>query len=252
MRGYVHEIFSSFQGEGPLVGRRQIFVRFSGCPLHCVYCDTPHARDFSSGTLMSESEVLRRISELRTSDLHSISFTGGEPLAQPDFLRTLASSTRKEGLTNYIETNGFNADSFSTTADLFDFASIDIKLKVHNAVPPEKYDELYRNEIETVRISVDSGVYTIVKVVILRGTPVDEIRRICDELSSFDIKFVIQPFTMSKKRRMEREQPGGAWNAVESQAEPRVEELFRISEIAGKFLRDVMVIPQMHKMLDIA
>jgi len=253
--GRIFEIFSSFQGEGTLVGRRQIFIRFAGCPLRCSYCDTPEARNFKAGTEMNVSDVLRCVKALATADLHSISFTGGEPLAQPSFLKEIASKTKSEGFKNYIETSGFNAKAFASVADLFDFASIDIKLSNHDAVSHEKYDELYRNEIETVRISAKKGLKTIVKVVVLRGTKAEEIERICKDIASFDVDFVLQPVSLAEQARR-AEQAGQTEQAgergmrrVES---PSIEEMFKLSEIAGQFIENVHVIPQMHKILGIS
>jgi len=83
--GRIFEIFSSFQGEGTLVGRRQIFIRFAGCPLRCSYCDTPEARNFKAGTEMNVSEVLRCVKALATADLHSISSQEANHSHNPHF-----------------------------------------------------------------------------------------------------------------------------------------------------------------------
>ncbi|MEM4195978.1 MAG: 7-carboxy-7-deazaguanine synthase QueE, partial [Methanothermobacter sp.] len=45
MKAPIMEVFSSIQGEGLLLGKRQIFIRFAGCNLNCSYCDTPESRD---------------------------------------------------------------------------------------------------------------------------------------------------------------------------------------------------------------
>ena len=74
----VSEVFFSIQGEGTRAGRPCVFVRLTGCPLRCVWCDTAYA--FHEGTRRDEDDVIAEI-ERRPSRL--LCLTGGEPLAQP-------------------------------------------------------------------------------------------------------------------------------------------------------------------------
>ena len=85
MKAPIIEIFSSFQGEGLLIGQRQIFVRFAGCNLNCNYCDTNDSKSEKSGKLMTPQQVTDEINRLLTPDCRTISFTGGEPSLYPDF-----------------------------------------------------------------------------------------------------------------------------------------------------------------------
>ncbi len=175
-------------------------------------------------------------------------------------MKELASKTKSEGFKNYIETSGFNAKAFASVADLFDFASIDIKLRNHDAISHEKYDELYGNEIETVRISAKKGLKTIVKVVVLKGTKAEEIERICKDIASFDVDFVLQPVSPAEQakqakqakqaRRAEQTEQTGE-RRMRRVEPPSIEEMFKLSEIAGQFIENVYVIPQMHKILGI-
>ncbi len=75
----ITEIFRSIQGESTHAGRPCIFIRLSGCPLRCTYCDTAYA--FASGTTTTINDILTQITDL---DNHTklIEITGGEPLAQ--------------------------------------------------------------------------------------------------------------------------------------------------------------------------
>ncbi|OGT36708.1 MAG: 7-carboxy-7-deazaguanine synthase QueE [Gammaproteobacteria bacterium RIFCSPHIGHO2_12_FULL_38_14] len=75
----ITEIFYSLQGESDRVGLPTVFVRLTGCPLRCSYCDTAYA--FSGGKPLSIEEILREIKQYRTQ---YVTVTGGEPLAQPD------------------------------------------------------------------------------------------------------------------------------------------------------------------------
>ncbi len=73
----VNEIFFSLQGETSRVGLPTVFVRLTGCPLRCSYCDTEYA--FYNGEGMSISSILEKVSSYGT---HNVTVTGGEPLAQ--------------------------------------------------------------------------------------------------------------------------------------------------------------------------
>ena len=81
----ITEIFHSLQGEARTVGRPTVFVRLTGCPLRCGYCDTAYA--FTGGVLYRQDEVLR---EVATYSPRYVTVTGGEPLAQPSCQPLLA------------------------------------------------------------------------------------------------------------------------------------------------------------------
>ena len=74
----VTEIFYSLQGESGTVGLPTLFVRLTGCPLRCGYCDTTYA--FTGGEWMGLDEIVRRAGEFAP---RYVTVTGGEPLAQP-------------------------------------------------------------------------------------------------------------------------------------------------------------------------
>ena len=80
----VTEIFHSLQGEAATVGLPTAFIRLTGCPLRCQYCDTEYA--FSGGELIELEEILRQVG---TKKVCYVTVTGGEPLAQPDCLGLL-------------------------------------------------------------------------------------------------------------------------------------------------------------------
>lgn len=80
----ITEIFYSLQGESRTVGLPTVFVRLTGCPLRCGYCDTEYA--FSGGEWMSLDEIECAVASHHT---HYVTVTGGEPLAQPGCLPLL-------------------------------------------------------------------------------------------------------------------------------------------------------------------
>ncbi|MGE5307508.1 MAG: 7-carboxy-7-deazaguanine synthase QueE [Deltaproteobacteria bacterium] len=122
MKGKVVEIFASIQGEGVYVGERQLFVRLAGCNLKCGYCDT----DTSKYKEYEPQEVLDELARHK-GQFHAISFTGGEPLVQKDFLKELMRLTRQRGYKNYLETNGTLVAEMAEVAPLTDFVAMDLK-----------------------------------------------------------------------------------------------------------------------------
>ena len=75
----IYEIFHSLQGETSRIGLPTVFVRLTGCPMRCTYCDTEYA--FSGGGNMEIAEILQKVAEFGTK---FITVTGGEPLAQKE------------------------------------------------------------------------------------------------------------------------------------------------------------------------
>lgn len=80
----ITEIFYSLQGEARSVGWPTVFIRLTGCPLRCGYCDTAYA--FTGGTMLTLDEIMVAVSGYRT---RHVCVTGGEPLAQKPCLQLL-------------------------------------------------------------------------------------------------------------------------------------------------------------------
>lgn len=118
------EIFRSIQGEGRSAGQVRTFVRFSGCNLHCVWCDTPytwnwrgtkwpHEKDrlgtphkFDQADETIEMDVEAVLAAIAALPAEGVVITGGEPLAQMAGLIGLAERLKQDGLLIEIETNG--------------------------------------------------------------------------------------------------------------------------------------------------
>ena len=96
----ITEIFHSLQGEGDTVGFPTVFVRLTGCPLRCLYCDTAYA--FSGGQWMDLDAILEQV---RTWGATHVCVTGGEPLAQANCL-PLLQKLCDDGYRVSLETSG--------------------------------------------------------------------------------------------------------------------------------------------------
>jgi len=97
----VTEVFRSIQGESTHAGRPCAFVRLTGCPMRCVWCDSEYT--FTGGERLSVEDVMRKV---RTYGCQLVEVTGGEPLAQReafDLVRRLC----EEGYEVLVETGGY-------------------------------------------------------------------------------------------------------------------------------------------------
>ena len=231
MKAPIIEIFSSFQGEGLLIGQRQIFVRFAGCNLNCNYCDTNDSKSEKSGRLMTPQQVTDEINKLLTPDCRTISFTGGEPSLYPDFINEVSKLTE---LNIMLETNGTLPDNIDLI-DRLDMVSLDIKL-------PEHFDgdfdeEIFFNEIKSLNLLMAKSKNVYCKVVILPSTKIKSFKEVIKKLSEnisskSNLQIILQPSS-----------PLNEWKDLNFQ-------LFEFSAVVGQYF-EVSTIPQIHKILDI-
>jgi 7-carboxy-7-deazaguanine synthase len=109
----VYEIFYSLQGESSRVGLPTVFVRLTGCPMRCTYCDTAYA--FSGGSNMEIATILSQVQSFGTK---YVTVTGGEPLAQKEC----------HDLLKHLCDSGFNVSL--ETGGAMDIASVDMRVSV--------------------------------------------------------------------------------------------------------------------------
>jgi len=219
----VVEVFSSIQGEGIKLGERQIFVRLGGCNLHCDYCDEPDTIPIPSGEVWSDDKLKKEILRLAAERPHeSVSWTGGEPLLHPAFLKPMMEWARSKGLKNYLETNGTRLAALKELAPLCDTIALDIKL------PSSTGREHWSDHLESLRVAPERS---FAKVVLTSKSTEAEWRqviRLMGEVSS-NIPLILQPVTPL---------PG-----VESIPPARA---IKFLHQAAALLKDVRLIPQWH------
>lgn len=109
----IYEIFHSLQGETSRIGLPTVFVRLTGCPMRCTYCDTEYA--FSGGGNMEIADILQKVAEFGTK---FVTVTGGEPLAQKECY-VLLKALCDEGYSVSLETGG-----------AMDIAPVDVRVSI--------------------------------------------------------------------------------------------------------------------------
>ena len=213
----IKEIFTSIQGEGPYIGQKHIFVRFCRCNLNCKYCDTDfdikNSKKYSPFALF---DLLKNI------DADTISFTGGEPLMELEFLEEfLKEYKNKLNKKIYLETNGVLYKNLEKIIDFIDIISMDIKLK--SASGMENFDE---NE---KFLDIASKKEVFIKIVFDKNIKDEEIIKTTSIIKKHDSLIILQP-----KMPMDKDMD--------------------IEKIFNKFYKhykNIRLIPQVHKFLNL-
>lgn len=221
MKTKINEIFSSIQGEGPVVGYKQLFIRFCGCNLHCDYCDT----EFQTGVEYTPTELFEKInSEYDLSTFHSISLTGGEPLLHCEFLQEFL-PLLKNKTKIYLETNATLSENLQKVKNLIDIISADIKLPTSTGF--DSFD-LHRKFFANC-----NGIETFAKIVFAENITEEEIITCSNIGKEYNIELVLQPKMVEDKMTVNSE---------------------FCTELLEKFTqkyKNTRLIPQVHKFIDV-
>ena len=217
----ITEIFSSIQGEGLYVGEEQVFVRFYGCNLGCVFCDE-NKKSILLG--YAPGEVIEKVINEKGK---TVSLTGGEPLMQVDFLKEILPALREKGLKIYLETNGTLKDELLEVLDLVDTISMDLKL------PSSTGLKAYWQE-HSLFLKSAAKKEVFVKAIVTTKTLLSDIEIAVSIVKAVDknIPFIIQPVSYN--------------GSVE-----RVGLLDTFFGSAKKSVSQVRIIPQVHKILGV-
>ncbi|MEA4925797.1 MAG: 7-carboxy-7-deazaguanine synthase QueE [Syntrophomonadaceae bacterium] len=238
MKANLTEIMESVQGEGLLVGTRQVFLRFAGCNLRCSYCDTvnslearPYCKFFPA---TGRADLWDNLPNPLSIDLIAgtlgrfraqwISLTGGEPLLWPNFISELSPSLKNQGYKLMLETNGVLYEQLEACLSGLDLISMDFKL------PSATGEDNWSNHNRFLVRAADKPVYT--KIVVDANSNESEIREAVKILAAVNVNIplILQPVTPAGK------------------AEPaNMDSIMKLQKIAMDVIRDVRIIPQIHR-----
>lgn len=245
MKGFVNEIFSSVQGEGPWVGVRQLFVRFAGCHRHCRYCDTMRgcvdqiciSGEYDPSDLKNPLgveqliKIIRKI-ERREGPHRHLVITGGEPLLQSYFLRELLPALKADGFGIYLETAGDHPRDLTLLSAWLDIVALDFKIRGATG-QAAKWDE----HREFLKLAQTAGLKVFVKLVVdsaVRDSELERVAEIMIASGAREIPLILQPVTKN----------------AGSESSSTAKTLLRWQQKLEKSLPDVRIIPQSHKLIE--
>jgi 7-carboxy-7-deazaguanine synthase len=242
--GYLSEIFVSFQGEGAHVGYRHLFVRLAGCNLRCRYCDTPDSLERTAAYTVSAGggppqvesnpvsapDLANLLTLLlkREAPIDALALTGGEPLAQSEFLRALL-ETGRFNVPVLIETNGVLPQRLREVLPLVSIISVDIKLP-SNAGEGTFWDE----HADFLRLARAKDLYA--KILVDRTTADEDVARAAALVASIGSKVPVfmQPIVS----------PTGI-QLIDG------ERLMHLYLVARRHANSIRVLPQTHKQIGV-
>lgn len=242
----LQEIFSSIQGEGIYVGKRQVFVRFAHCHLKCAYCDTPmtsstgqcHVEDPpGSGNIhyypnpMTPTVLTDIISNLlHSARHHSVSFTGGEPLLYHRFLQDVFPMVGQVAPV-YLETSGTQPEFLESVLPWVNIIAMDIKLPSTTKEPAQ-----FENHARFYELSrTNPNIECFIKLVFNEQTTQEELEAVKAIVTNRKTPIILQPET----------------NLSDKKVYLNPKRLFEIENTLAAHFDDVRVIPQTHKMLNV-
>lgn len=248
----VIEVFSAIQGEGPIVGTRQLFVRFAQCDLRCDYCDsdrtwlapdtcdieqTPGLRDFvTESNPVPLDRLLAWVQRLDRPNLHdSISLTGGEPLLHSPFLQQFLPALKAVcTLPIYLETGGHRPQQLEPLLPWIDWVGMDLKL------PSVSGETHWAAHEQMLRLCVEAQKWVFVKAIVSESTTLEDLTRSAELVSAVDphLVYVMQPVSpLPAPIKPDRQPP----------QPPTPAQVLHWQQHLKQWLPQTIVIPQTHK-----
>jgi organic radical activating enzyme len=241
--GYLHEVFTSIQGEGLWAGYLQHFVRFAGCSAGCRYCDTEKAWEpeprfsihgSSEGENPIEAFALVKIVDAlddRMPGAQALAVTGGEPLEQAGFLADLLLGVKercRKPWSVLLETAGFHPEAIERVKARVDLVSMDIKLPSTSEL--KDCMDRHRRFLDAL-----GNTRFYVKVAVSKKTSHREVIDAAALVATKNPKtpFFVQPVTGVSGPE------GGAY-------------LLKLWRAARDVLEDVRIVPQFHRFMGLA
>ncbi len=141
--GKIKQIETMGLVDGPGI---RVVIFMQGCPLRCIFCHNPEMQEYDGGTKYAPQDVLRIVLKYKNyfGNQGGVTFSGGEPLAQPEFLLECLRLCKEEGINTCLDTSGVGNDKFNEKIlSYVDLVILDIK-----ALTNDKYKEMTNLSID--------------------------------------------------------------------------------------------------------
>jgi 7-carboxy-7-deazaguanine synthase len=224
LRAKIAEVFFSIQGEGIYAGTGHVFIRFFGCNIKCRYCDT----NINSFKEYSVAELSAKVSGLgKKHRAMYLSLTGGEPLLQADFIKQFLKTFKSNKMRIYLETNGLLRAEFLKIKHLVDIVAMDFKIPSATGL-----HDFWTEHLQFLKSCKAKQVF--VKAIVGLETKAAEIETAAKLIAKINntIPLVLQPSHTELSQELIKE--AGFWQTK-----------------ARKYLSDVRIVPQMHKLIGV-
>lgn len=241
----IKEVFCSVQGEGPYVGRRQAFIRFSGCNISCEYCDTDFANSDTCNYEKEEGSGLFEkipnpvsIEKLEVllqpfKKLHSISLTGGEPLLHANFIKNLDLS-----FPLYLESNMTLPEQAKKICEKVAYVAGDFKLpEAVQGVCHENSETHVENTIECFKLlRKNNSRDCFCKIIVGRNTKFEIVMSAAEAVADYVSCIILQPET-----------PAGSATGAQHPGQAYIQKILKLQRSLLE-ITDTRIIPQTHRM----
>lgn len=142
MEGYINSIETMGLVDGPGI---RFVVFMQGCKLRCLFCHNPETWEFNKGLKITTEELMKRILKYKSyfNDEGGVTFSGGEPLLQSEFLLDILKKCKQNGINTCLDTAGFGGTNHEEILKYVDLVMMDIK-----AIEKDKYYTMTGQKID--------------------------------------------------------------------------------------------------------
>lgn len=168
MLGYIHSFESMGLVDGPGI-RSVVFMQ--GCPMRCLYCHNPDTWEMCKGQCVSVDEIVNKLLRFKSyyGEDGGVTFSGGEPLSQPEFLAECLKKCKENGIHTVLDTSGCGNGEYNEILSYTDLILYDVK-----HFSPDSYTSLTSQDISITRKfisdAMDKNIPLWIRHVVVPGT----------------------------------------------------------------------------------